>query len=86
MRNVSFFLYKFWGFVTEDAFNIKFHIFYNKFRHCPATKKFIDEKIILNKEKTVAFLTKQMFTADRTRSQRSESLNSFLKVFGIMKR
>ena len=66
-------------FVGEDAFNIKASIFYNKFCHYPAVNKFIDEKLILNKEKTVAFFTKYIFTSDHTSSQRSESLNSLLK-------
>ena len=69
-----------------DAFNEKFTIFYNNYRHYPATKKFIDEKLIFNKEKTVAFFTKHIFTAGHNSSQRSESLNIFFKGFGTMKR
>ena len=69
-----------------DALNIKFTIFYNKFQHYPVVKKFIDEKLIMNKEKTVAFFTKHIFTAGNTNSQRYESLNSFSKGFGNMKR
>ena len=69
-----------------DAFNVKFTIFYNKFQHYPAAKRFIDEKLILNKGKTVAFFTKLIFTAGHTSSQRSDSLTSFFKEFGTMKR
>ena len=69
-------------FVTEDDFDTKFHIFYNQFQHNLAAKKFIDEKLILNKEKTVAFVTKHIFTACHTSSQRSE----VFKGFGTMKR
>ena len=69
-----------------DAFNEKFTIFYNKYRHYLAVKKLIDEKLIFNKEKTVAFFTKHIFTAGHNSSQRSESLNIFFKGFGTMKR
>ena len=55
-------LYKSWVFVTEDNYNIKFYIFYNQFRHYTAAKKFIDEKLMLNKEKTVWFFTTHIFT------------------------
>ena len=79
-------MYKSWVFVSMDAFNIKFTIFYNKFHHYPAAKRFIDENLIFNKEKTIAFFTKHMFAAARTSSQRSEFLNSFFKGFGTMKR
>ena len=79
-------MYKSWVFVSLDAFNEKFTIFYNKYRHYPAVKKFIDEKLISNKEKTVAFFTMHIFTAGHTTSQRSESFNSFFKGFGTMKR
>ena len=63
------FLYKFWVFVSVDGFNVKFTIFYNKFQHYQAAKRFIDEILILNKEKTVAFFTKHIFTAGRTSNQ-----------------
>ena len=69
-----------------DAFNGKFTTFYNKYRHYPAAKKFIDENLISNKENTVAFFTKHFLTASHTSRQRSESLNSFSKGFGTMKR
>ena len=69
-----------------DAFNIKFTILYNKFQHYPAIKRFIDEKLILHKEKTVAFFTKYIFTAGHTSTQRSESLNNFFKGYGTMKK
>ena len=69
-----------------DTFNVKFTIFYNKFQQYTAAKRFIDEKLILNKEKTVTFFTKHVFTAGHTSSQRFESLNSFFKGFGSMKR
>ena len=72
--------------MSLEAFNEKFTTFYNKYQHYPAAKKFIDEKLISNKEKTVAFFTKHIFTAGHTSSQRSESLNSFFKGFGTMKR
>ena len=62
LRNISFFLYKFWVFVTEDNSNIKFYMFYNQFRHYTAANKFIDEKLMLNKEKNVAFSTTHIFT------------------------
>ena len=68
-----------------DAFNGKFTTFYNKYRHYPAAKKFIDENLISNKENAVAFFTKHMFTAGHTSSQRSESLNSFLKGLELRK-
>ena len=74
------------GLVFVDAFNVKFTVFYNKFQHYPAAKKFIDEKLMLNKGKTDAFFTKHVFTAGHTSSQRSESLNSLFKGFGTMKR
>ena len=67
------------GFVSVDAFIVKFTIFYNKFQHYPEAKRFIDENLILNKEKTVDFFTKHIFTAGHINSQRSESLNSFFK-------
>ena len=69
-----------------DTFNVKFAVFYNKFHYYPAAKRFNDEKLILNKEKTVAFFKKHIFTAGYASSQRSESLNSFFKEFGTMKR
>ena len=47
---------------------------------------FFDENLILNKEKTVAFFTKHVFTTGHTSSLRSESLNSFFKGFEAMKR
>ena len=74
-----FFLYQSWVFVTEDAFNIEFYIFYNKFRHYPVAKQFIEGKIILNMGKIVLFFTKRIFTTGHTSSQRLESLNSFFK-------
>ena len=50
-------------FVSVDAFNKKNTTFYNKHRHYPTAEKFIDEKLISNKEKNVAFFTKHVFTA-----------------------
>ena len=67
-ENISFFLYESWVFVSVDAFNEKITTFYNKYRHYPAAKKFIDENLISNKEKTVAFFTKHIFTAGHTSS------------------
>ena len=55
LRNVSF-LYISWVFVTEDAVDIKFSIFYNKLQRYPVAKKFIDEKLILNRKKQLRFL------------------------------
>ena len=74
------------SFVTEDSFNIKFSLFYNKFRHYPATKTIIDKKLIFDKEKPVAFYTKDIFTTSHTSSKCSKSLNSFSRGFGTIKR
>ena len=74
------------GFVTDVAFNTKCSIFYNKFRNYLDAKMFFDNKLILNKQTTVAFFTQHIFTAGHTSSQRLESLNRFFKGFGTMKR
>ena len=71
---------------VEDTFNKKLSIFYNDFHYYPVAKKFIDEKLIYNRKKTVAFFTKHIFTADYTSIQCLELLNRFLKGFGSMKR
>ena len=47
----------------------------------PSTKQFIDEKLVINRVKFIAFCTKHIFTAGHTSSQRSESLDSFFLRF-----
>ena len=86
LRNVSFFLYRSWVFNTEEDFQEKFKIFYRKFCVYEQAKDFIDEKLVLKKEKSVAFYTKHIFTAGHTSSQRSESLNGLIKGFGSLKK
>ena len=85
LRNVSFFLYRPWVFNTEEDFQENFTIFYRKFCVYEQAKDFIDEKLVLKKEKSVAFYTKHIFTAGHTSSQRSESLNGLIKGFGSLK-
>ena len=58
LRNVSFFLYRSWVFTTEEDFQVKFSIFYIKFCAYQEAKDFIDENLVLKKEKSVAFYTK----------------------------
>ena len=72
-------------FTTEEEFQAKFYIFYTKFSVYQQDKDFIDEKLVLKKEKSVAFHTKHISTAGYTSSQRSESLNSLINVFGLLK-
>ena len=36
LKTISFFLYESWVFVSVDAFNVKFIIFYSKFQYYPA--------------------------------------------------
>ena len=45
-------------FTTEEDFQVKFSIFYIKFCAYQETKDFIDENLVLKKEKSVAFYTK----------------------------
>ena len=72
--------------MTEEDFQSKFAVFYNKFSCYPLAKKIIDEKLVMNREKSVVFYTKHIFTAGHTSSQRSESLNNFFKGFGSLKK
>ena len=72
--------------MTEKAFQSKFSFFNNKFSCYPSAKKIIDEKLVMNREKLVAFYTKHIFTSGHTRSQKSEWLNDFLKYFGSLKK
>ena len=84
LRNVSFFLYRSWVFTIEEEFQIKFSIFYTKFYIYQQAKDFIDEKLVLKKEKSAAFYTKHIFTAGHTSSQRSEFFEWFDKRFWIV--
>ena len=73
-------------FTTEKEFQTKFTIFYTKFCVYQQANDFMDEKLVLRKEKLVAFYTKYIFTAGHTSSQRLESLNSLIKGFGSLKK
>ena len=55
LRNISFFLYRSWVFNTEEDFQEKFKIFYRKFCVYEQDKDFIDEKLVLKKEKSVSY-------------------------------
>ena len=55
----------------KKIFKNFFSIFYTKFCIYQQAKDFIDEKLVLKKEKSVAFYTKHIFTAGHTSSQRS---------------
>ena len=63
LRNDSFFLYRSWVFTIEEEFQDEFSIFYTKFCVYQQAKVFIDENLVLKKEKSVAFYTKHIFTA-----------------------
>ena len=54
--------------MTEETFQSKFSVIYNKFSSYPLAQKFIDEKLIMNREKSVAFYTKHIFTVGHTGS------------------
>ena len=75
-------------FITEEAFLKKISIFYTKFSSYPSAKykKFIDEKLIMKREKSIAFYTRLTFTVGRTSSQRSESMNYLFKGFRLFKK
>ena len=60
-------------------FQDRVSIFYTKCCLYEQAKDFIDEKLVLKKEKSVDFYTKHIFTVGHTSSQRSESLNGFIK-------
>ena len=72
-------------FTTEEEFQEKFSNFYTNFCVYQQAKDFIDEKLVLKKEESVAFHTKYISTAGYTSSQRSESLNSLINVLGLLK-
>ena len=71
---------------TEEAFQIKFSIFYTKFSSYPSAKQFIREKLVLKRDKYVAFYTRLIFTAGQTSSQRLESMYNLFKGFGSLKK
>ena len=70
LRNISF-LYRSWLFIIKEEFQTEFTIFYTKFCVYQQAKDFIDEKLVVKKEKSVSFYTKHIFTAEHTTSQRS---------------
>ena len=74
------------GVQHRRRFSRKVSHFYTKFCVYKQAKYFIDEKLVLKKEKSVAFYTKHIFTAGHTRRQRSESLNGLIKGFGSLKK
>ena len=74
-----------WVLNTEEYFQDKFSIFYTKNCVYQQAKDFIDEKLGLEKEKSIAFYTKHIFTTGHASSQRSESLNGLIKGFGSLK-
>ena len=86
LRNVSFCNIVHGSSPKKEEFQTKFTIFYTKFCVCQQAKDFIDEELVLKKEKSVTFYTKHIFTAGHASSQRSESLNSFIKGFGSLKK
>ena len=73
-------------FTTEEEIQVKFTIFYTKCCVHQQDKDFIDKKLVLKKEKSVAFYTKHIFTAGYTSNKRLESLNSLIKGFGLLKK
>ena len=85
LRYVSFFLYRLWVLNTEEDFQEMFSIFYTKNCVYQQAKDFIDEKLGLEKEKSIAFYMKHILTAGHASSQRSESLNGLIKGFGSLK-
>ena len=85
LRYVSFFLYRLWVLNTEEDFQEMFSIFYTKNCVYQQAKDFIDEKLGLEKEKSIVIYTKHIFTAGHASSQRSESLNGLIKGFGSLK-
>ena len=85
LRYVSFFLYRLWVLNTEEDFQEMFSIFYTKNCVYQQAKDFIDEKLGLEKEKSIVFYTKHIFTAGHASSQRSESLNGLIKGFESLK-
>ena len=78
-----FFIYRSWVFTTEEEFQTKFTILYTYFCVYQQAKDFIDENIVLKKEKSAAFCTKYIFTVGYTSSQKIESLNSLITYFFI---
>ena len=64
----------------------KSFFFLCKFCVYQQAKYFIDEKLVLKKEKSVVFYTKHIFTEGHTSSQRSKSLNGLIKGFGLLKK
>ena len=72
-------------FVTEDDFNFKLSMFYNKFQHYPAAKIFIDEKLILNKKKLLRFLQNIFSPPTILVVNVQNRYINFFKEFGSMK-
>ena len=86
LRNVSFCVIVHGSSPKKEEFQTKFTIFYTQFCVCQQAKDFIDEELVLKKEKSVTFYTKYIFTAGHASSQRLESLNSLIKGFGSLKK
>ena len=70
----------------KRRFSRKVFFFLYKFCVYQQAKYFIDEKLVLKKEKSVVFYTKHIFITGHTSSQRLVSLNSLIKVFGLLKK
>ena len=63
-------LYRLWVFTTEEESQTKFTIFYTNCCVYQEAKDFVDEMLVLKKEKSVVFYTKHIFTAEQTSSHR----------------
>ena len=85
LSNVSFYIVHGCS-PQKKSFKLSLLCSIHNFFYQQTKKNFINEKLFLKKEKSVAFYTKHIFTAGHTKSQRSESMNSLIKGFGSLKK
>ena len=74
LRNVSFSSYLSWVFNTEEEFQEKFSIFYTKLCVYQQAKDFINEKLVLKKEKSVTFFKRKIFSQRDTQVVKDQNL------------
>ena len=86
LTEVSFFLYFLWKTInSESEFNQNFQTFKDTYSIYSSASKFI-AKLEENKRTVIAYYTQNVFTAGAFTTQRSESLNAMLKLWGELKK